>query len=173
MVLGLREVQAIEIGSLPISLVRYMPIHAREIFDLIDKSREHLSQNGDITAEKYQTLQDVLDSIVNPSNPDRLRMGIWDDATIVGGINFTPVDSLTSAEIGYWLGAQHTGKGYMVRAVEALTNYAFGVGFDEVFGVVAYENFPSQKVLQRARFENKSSSRDRQNDVFRFVRTKD
>lgn len=49
---------------------------ANAIFSLIDESREHLSQYGDKTAIKYQILEDVLNSIVNSPNPNKLRMSI-------------------------------------------------------------------------------------------------
>lgn len=120
------------------------------IFSLIDGSREHLSQRGDETASKYKTLEDVANSITNPPNPNKLRMGIWDNSKLVGSINLIPSEDRIRAEIGYYLGANSTGKGYATLATVALTNYAFGNGFEEVFAKVEFDNDASVKVLKKA-----------------------
>ena len=46
------------------------------IFSLINENREHLFQNGDITAGKYKTINDVKKSIEFPSNSKKLRFGM-------------------------------------------------------------------------------------------------
>jgi RimJ/RimL family protein N-acetyltransferase len=139
-----------------ITLRQFAPSDADEIFALIDSGREHLSQHGDETAAKYQTVDAVRESIVRPSNPARLRFGIRNrDGVLVGSINVTPEQEYSQiGEIGYYLGVAHTGQGYTTTAVEALTRYAFDeLGYEQLYGKVAEANTPSVKVLQRAGYE--------------------
>ncbi len=130
------------------------------IFDLIDRNRPHLSQRGDKTAGKYQNSAAVHESIVNPENPDRLRMGIWSDSMLVGSINLTP-ETEKSAEVGYYLGQEFQGRGFMTRAVRRMITYAFEErGLQELFARVNESNDPSIGVLNRTGFhceERKSS----------------
>jgi hypothetical protein len=71
---------------------------AEEIFALIDRNREHLSQNGDTTAGKYPTFESVLESITYPVDPVKIRLGIWDDGVFVGSVNvnYQPLKWLAS-----------------------------------------------------------------------------
>jgi RimJ/RimL family protein N-acetyltransferase len=130
-------------------LKQYLVEDASAIFNLIDQSRDHLSQYGEETASKYPTLESVVESVVHPSNPDKSRLGIWHENNLVGGINLRP-DAEATAEIGYWLGEIHTGKGYMHHAVAALTDYAFANGFEEVYASVHRDNNASARVLLKA-----------------------
>lgn len=63
------------VRSTGIRLKQFIQTDSKAIFDLINKNREHLSQFGDTTAEKYQNVESVEDSILNPKNPNRLRFG--------------------------------------------------------------------------------------------------
>jgi ribosomal-protein-alanine N-acetyltransferase len=137
------------------SLKQFVPEDAQIIFDLIDEDRDHLSQFGDETADKYKTVEDVRSSIEEPKNPDKLRFGIWDDASMVGSINITTAERYGSiAEIGYWVGAEHTGHHYAQHATEILTEYAFdNLGVDCIMATVAIGNDASMKTLERAGFK--------------------
>lgn len=134
-------------------LKQFTPDDSQEIFDLIDSNREHLSQHGDKTAKKYPTLETVRKSIVNPSNPNKLRFGIRNNnGVLVGSINLTPDEkNPLTGEVGYYLGASHTGQGYMVEAVKVLTTFAFDqLNYHALYAKVAKENILSAKVLQKA-----------------------
>lgn len=136
-----------------VCLQQFTPADALEIFDLINTNRPHLSQHDDKTALKYPTVEAVLDSITNPSNPDKLRFAIRDEQSrLVGSINLTPDNEDPSrAEIGYYLGAQYTGQGNMTEAALLLTEYAFEeLGYTMIFGKVHPDNIKSAEVLKRA-----------------------
>lgn len=120
-------------------------------FSAIDANREHLSQFGDETASKYPTLEAVTEARINPSNPDKLRFGIWNKETFVGSINLTP-DDYDGAEIGYWLDERYTGNGYATLAVKALGNYG-RKRYSMVYAYVTEGNVASEAVLERAGFE--------------------
>jgi ribosomal-protein-serine acetyltransferase len=52
--------------------------------------------------------------------------GIWYRGLVVGTIGYHIIDWLTrKVEIGYWLGAQFQGKGFMTRSCAELLRYAF------------------------------------------------
>lgn len=147
----------------------------KEIFELIDRNRDHLSQNGEDTAEKYPTLESVEKSISNPSNPKRLRFAIRNfEGELVGSINLTPLDSKPKkGEIGYYLGGEFTGKGYASRAVEALTNYGFNnLGYEEIFGMVANTNIPSLNVLKKAGYKETGKQIKENREVIELTRYK-
>jgi ribosomal-protein-alanine N-acetyltransferase len=70
-----------------------------------------------------------------------------------GGIGIEPFtdESRITAEIGYWLGEEHWGKGIMTDALKLITSYAF-----ECFVLIRIEagvydkNVASMKVLEKA-----------------------
>jgi RimJ/RimL family protein N-acetyltransferase len=119
-------------------------------FAAIDSNRDHLSQFGDETANNYPNLEAVEEARLHPSNPDKLRLGIWDADTFVGSINLTPDDN-GEAEIGYWLDGRYTGKGYATLATQALAQYGIGK-FERIYANVVEGNEASAGVLERAGF---------------------
>lgn len=129
------------------------PKDAKHYFDLVDRNRGHLSRNGDTTAARYPDLESVVNSILHPENPERLRFGIWVDERFVGSINLTPDASANIAEIGYWIGSEFTGYGYVSAAVRGLVAHAFAhMHFAILCAKVAKKNFDSQRVLERTGF---------------------
>ena len=137
-------------------LRQFTPEDAGEIFNLIDRNRDHLSQFGDDTAGKYPTHDSVKDSIENPKNPDRLRFTIRNkERQLVGSINITPdKKNPKQAEIGYYLGSEFQKKGYMKRALEVLLDYGFqNLGYDTIYGDVVDDNVASVKTLLACGFQ--------------------
>lgn len=135
-----------------ITLRRFEACDCDTLFKLIDSNREHLSQRNDQTAQKYPDLQSVLASVTNPSNPAKLRFGIWRGDCLVGTVNLTPL-SQKKAEIGYWVGREYNGQGFATTATLALVHYAFEkLGFRRIVATVNPENLASQAVLKRAGF---------------------
>lgn len=155
----------IDVGA-DVALKRLTLDDAEELFALIDRNRAHLSQFGERTSAKYPTISSLVESIRHPPDPVKLRMCIQASGEIVGSINLMPYHSAMTpycrahippfdadppfiAEIGYYLGAEHGGRGYMSQAVGVLTSYAFQYGFDELFATIHPENIPSIRVVER------------------------
>ena len=139
-----------------IVLRQFTPQDSEEIFALIDRNRDHLSQFGEDTASKYPTLETIQESIEHPKNPKRLRFAIRNkQGQFVGSINITPDEkNPESAEVGYYLGSEFQKRGYAGRAVESLTVYGFNVlGYKTIYGDVSHENTASINVLLRAGFK--------------------
>lgn len=132
------------------------PEHAVAYFDTVDANREHLSQFGNETAAKYPTLETVEDSIVKPTDKDKLRFGIWAAGVFVGSINAEPMlngrnPDADRAEMGYWLDRRHTGHGYVTTALKAISSYAAD-HIGRPFARVMEGNEKSVAVLERAGF---------------------
>lgn len=152
-------------------LRQFIPKDSREIFSLIDRNREHLSQLGDDTSSKYPTLESVSKSIEIPSNPKRLRFGIRNkQRQFVGSVNITPDDANPgAAEIGYYLGSEFQRKGYVGRAVETLTDYGFNVlDYKTIYGDIVDGNTASVNVLIRAGYKETA----RHGEKIRFSKQK-
>ena len=153
----LEKTKPIEIiASTGLSLKQFATQDAEEIFALIDRNREHLSQFGDETAEKYPTLESVRESIGHPKNPKRLRFAIRNkEGQFVGSINITPdEENQRVAEIGYYLGSEFQRQGYMAKAVEMLTDYGFEtLAYKTIYGDVTKGNTASSSVLLNAGYK--------------------
>lgn len=143
-------------------LRRISPEHSEEMFELIDRNRPHLSQFGDETAAKYPTLESVRERNEN-QDPNEKRFGIWDSDALVGFVKVTKKDR--GWEVGYWMGEEYTGKGYMTMAVRRITDYAKAqLGAENVWATVHKDNKASQRVLEKAEFVSKGTNPDKETD---------
>ena len=73
----------------------------------------------------------------------------------IGGIGLHPQGDVArlSAEIGYWLGEPHWGRGIMTAAVKALSRYGFSeLGLVRIYAAVFEWNPASMRVLEKAGF---------------------
>lgn len=149
---------ASRVGEIPGYGVILQPLtveNAQAYFDLVDFDRDHLSQFGDITASKYQTVEEVIRSFDENDedyNPFKLRFGVWNDGAMIGTINLMPSQD-KKAEVGYWIGKEHLGRGYGAKALNSLVNFAFvGLGYEELEAEVEIDNKYSRGVLEKCGF---------------------
>lgn len=130
-----------------------IPSDAPLYFRLVESDRSHLSQHGDETAKNYLTINAVEDSIVNPSNPQKYRFGIWDGDQMVGSNNLTLVGN-NRAKLGSWVGRDHIGNAFAGRARTLLIDFAFNsLGVKEVFCRIVVGNNPSKRSVEKSGFE--------------------
>ncbi len=140
-----------------VAIRQLVPEDAESYFGLIEFDRAHLSQSyhgeePDGTAQKYLTVEAVLESIVHP-DPDKHRFGIWDGDTMVGTSNLTIVNA-TTAESGSWVGAEHKGHHYAARARSLLLEFAFNnLGLERVLSFVHVGNEASRKSVEKTGYE--------------------
>jgi RimJ/RimL family protein N-acetyltransferase len=76
--------------------------------------------------------------------------------TMLGGIGLDRQTDVYrhSAELGYWLGRSHWGRGVATAAVEAICRYGFlEVGLRRIYACVFAPNTASSRVLEKAGFE--------------------
>lgn len=77
------------------------------------------------------------------------------DDRIVGAININNIvrGSFQSASLGYYVGAEYQGEGYMQEGLELLLNYAFNtMGLHRLEANIQPENLRSQKLVERCGF---------------------
>ena len=75
--------------------------------------------------------------------------------TLLGGINIGNIryGVSQSAQIGYWMGAPHAGKGFMQDAIGALLSHAFGrMRLHRIEAACIPDNARSIRVLEKAGF---------------------
>ncbi|MDD5417523.1 MAG: GNAT family protein [Candidatus Nanoarchaeia archaeon] len=72
----------------------------------------------------------------------------------VGVINLSSIDWINkNAQIGYWIGKEHWGKGYATEAIKLVLKYGFeNMGLHKIYATVFEENIGSKKVLEKNGF---------------------
>ncbi len=83
--------------------------------------------------------------------------------TLLGGASLTHLRRAPalSASLGYWLGADHQGHGYMRESVSALAAWAFGpLGLQRIEAGTLPENTRSRAVLEAVGFREEGFARD-------------
>lgn len=137
---------------------------AEELQALIGANRDRLARwmpwalEEDLEATRAfiaLTRQQVADD-------DGFQAAIVDGARIAGVVGFHGVDwTHRTTCIGYWLGAEHEGRGLMTRAVRALVDHAFGAWrLNRVEIRAAPENARSQAVAERLGFTREGTLRE-------------
>jgi len=120
-------------------------------------NNKNVSRNlSDIFPYPY-TAADARAWLAKPDGVDPPRdFAIVIGAEAVGGVGvyLGPGIFCRSAEVGYWLGEEHWGRGIVTEAVRAVTKYAFET-FDimHIFAGVFERNTGSRRVLEKAGFE--------------------
>lgn len=136
-----------------VRLMQLVPEDAQNYFDLIAQDPDHLRKNGDMTADKYPTVEAVEESIRNPENPDRYHFGIWDRGVMVGSNNLT-INGDGTATTGSWVARHHLGRRYAARARTLLLDFAFtNIGVRRVYCDIAISNEPARWSVQESGLE--------------------
>lgn len=75
---------------------------------------------------------------------------------IIGVIGLHKIDHINKiTSIGYWLGSEYQGQGFMTKACKNLTEYCFKeLNINRIEIKCATENFKSQAIPQRLNFKN-------------------
>ena len=103
--------------------------HAQTFLEFIDTNRAHLGVYLG-WGESINTLEDaerfIKRGIARYAEDALPWVGIWLEGKMVGGVLFFPLDRMVnSTEIGYWLGANVTGRGLMSKALNAMLEFVF------------------------------------------------
>jgi RimJ/RimL family protein N-acetyltransferase len=69
------------------------------------------------------------------------------------GLNIGEDIERLSAEVGYWLGEEHWGKGIVSSALKGILDYSFNeLGLERIFSVPLEQNIASRRVLEKNGF---------------------
>lgn len=96
-------------------------------------------------------------ALAEKKEKSQFHLAIAAGGKVIGGMGLSHVDG-HSAEIGYWLGESHRGRGIATKAVKLLTSHAFNaLKLRRVYAYVFSFNKPSARVLEKAgyKFEGK------------------
>ncbi len=82
------------------------------------------------------------------------KLGIWLDTTLIGMIMIKNIDwSIPKCELGYFVGAAFSRKGYATEALKAILNYCFNdLNFAKVFVRVIATNTASLALAEKCGF---------------------
>jgi ribosomal-protein-serine acetyltransferase len=114
-------------GGLELRLLRESD--AVEVFRATERNRAQLRDWlpwVDRTHSAEVPRQFILKALELYANREGITAGILVDGGLAGTISLHRVDALNhSTSIGYWLDAQHHGRGVMTRACRAMVSHAF------------------------------------------------
>ncbi len=124
---------------------------ARVYFELVQRNKRHLTQFGDYKELVSLTLRGIEVDFANRPD-DKVRMGIWRKAELMGRIDLSSV-APGAFVLGYWIGSDYLGKGYVTAGCSALLDYSQkALGATEYWAGVTHGNTKSAAVLERLGF---------------------
>jgi ribosomal-protein-serine acetyltransferase len=138
--------------------------HAAALYAHVEANRDHLG----VWLEELAGMQSVddarvfirggLDAFAKGSG---LTLGIWVDGHLAGGIGLGNLQADSRAGmIGYWLGADYTGRGLVTDAVRVLLDYAFGeLELHRVDITCPATNLRSRRIPERLGFREEGTRR--------------
>jgi len=131
---------------------------AAKYLEIVSREREYLSQW--LVWPPHAHDEQFFDNFITKSLHDyadnkSLVCAIILNGEIVGNISFNSINqTLKKVEIGYWLSAQHQGKGIITKSLAKLITIAFiDLTMEKVEISVAVDNNASRKVCDRLGFE--------------------
>lgn len=131
-----------------ISLRRLGVGDAELLHSMLQRNAEHLTQRGDFTDEVALTLDEVRARLTDAI----VRFAIEDDGRPVGHLALVPVDP-PHWTVGYWVAADHVGRGVCTAAVRLALDEARALGAIDLYAGVTHGNEPSVAVLRKLGFE--------------------
>lgn len=137
------------------------PAHADSMLALILRNRDHLDRwlrwSG-----RIHTQADVLNLIDRFAAGDGFHAGLWYQSQFAGGIVCHYINRESNkTEIGYWLGADYTGKGLVTQACRAVITHLFQVEHMHRIEIQCVtDNAPSRAVAERLGFTFEGVKRD-------------
>lgn len=151
---------------------RLEPHDAEEVFALVDANRERLREwmpwvDPTTSAEDSRAFIEAARALTT----DEEGLGIFVDGAYAGGIGLRVRENpFSEAEIGYWIGAEHEGRGIVTRACAALIDHAFGErAVHRVVIRVAPGNARSRAIPERLGFVQEGVLREAERVGDRYV----
>ncbi|HWA58264.1 MAG TPA: GNAT family protein [Gemmatimonadales bacterium] len=150
------------------------PADAGEVHDLITRNRAHLDQwlrwsssiqsraDADALIAQFEEKQ---------ARGDGFHLGIWVDGRLAGGCVCWSIHRQNrNAEIGYWLGADRTGRGLATRSAAAAIDHLIGgERLHRIEMQCAVDNRASRAIPERLGFRLEGIRRDSHWITHRFL----
>jgi ribosomal-protein-serine acetyltransferase len=143
------------------------PVHAPELFDLIETNREHLRRWLpwlDQTTRLQHVQQFLRESRRKAMNGNGQTFLVINSGRIVGVLGEHNIDRVDrKTELGYWLDQGHEGRGIMTQAVERLLGHIFDdLDLNRVVLSCAVGNVKSRAIPERLGFVHEGVLRQAQ-----------
>lgn len=138
------------------------PRHGDAMFEAGEACRPYLARWLDWAATSNRTGVRAFakDSARNWKNDVAYVFVITLDACVIGVIDLRRGSAPGTAEMGYWMQEQHSGKGYMTEAAAALVDFGFEhLGLHRIALFAGTENIGSQRVAEKVGFQREGLAR--------------
>ena len=137
---------------------------AQEHFELVGQDRSHLAAWlpwVDATKSVRDVASFIAVSMASWSGRQSLACALRLDGRIIGGIGIVEWEPANEAvSLGYWLGHDFRGHGYMTEAVKTLANYCFTeLGIHRIVIRAATSNTASRAIPERLGFVHEGTLR--------------
>ncbi|MBY0216289.1 GNAT family N-acetyltransferase [Paenibacillus illinoisensis] len=138
---------------------------AGELFHLIDTNREHIGKwlkFPSMTVEMEDSKAFIEGTRMRYAKDEGYWLGIWSEGHLVGSIGYLYLDQENKkTEIGYWLGQEYEGKGFITKSIKVLIDYAFDeLQFNKIEIGVAADNAKSRAIPEKLGFTREGELRD-------------
>lgn len=105
------------------------------------------------TAADARSFLDYAGGVHEAGRGDVMTITLREDDDAIGIVGIELQDGEPASELGYWLGQDYQGNGYMREAVAEAVRFAFeDRGLTELYATTDTENLASQTVLQNTGF---------------------
>ncbi len=145
-----------------ITVRTFTPDDAGELFALVDANRARLREWmvwEPTTRGPDDTRAFIERSLA--SETDAEGNGIWVDGRIAGSVGLSVDTVSNSGEIGYWIDAEHEGKGIVTRVCETFFDFAFDeLGLHRMELHAAADNARSRAVAERLGMRQEGVARE-------------
>jgi ribosomal-protein-serine acetyltransferase len=137
---------------------------ADAMYAVVERDRDYLARW--MPWAETETLEDVREFIRltrhRLADNNGLQTAIEVDGELAGSVGMVAlVWKDRTATLGYWLAAEHQGRGIVTAAVRAYADYAFGtLGLNRVEIMAGVNNARSRAVAERAGFVQEGVMRD-------------
>ncbi len=128
-----------------------------ELFALVDENRDFLGEWlpwVDSNVEEADSREFIMASRLAYADETSMPFAIFYCDKLVGMIGIHHISDINkSAEIGYWLAEQETGKGLVTKCCRAILNFSFGrLEVNRIVIQAAVKNLPSRAIPERLGF---------------------
>jgi ribosomal-protein-serine acetyltransferase len=131
---------------------------AADYLELVEKNREYLGEwlpfpHVNKQVDDYKTF--IRKSLHDYADGKSMFCGVRYEGRLIGTCGFNNIDkSLKKVEVGYWIAAEHQGKGIVTKVCRKLVDVAFTTfSMEKVEIAVATGNVKSRKVPERLGFD--------------------
>lgn len=149
-----------------VSLRLHEPRFAEEVYSVAIANRGHINRWMPFLCDSYDrkaSHEHARKSLQNFADRAAITLTVLEHGKVVGSTGWTDWNqqslfddrlAYASADIGYWLSAEATGRGVMTRAVRAMTTLAFEeYGLKRLTIRAEPENEASWRVAERAGYQ--------------------